>query len=442
MMLIRQRPFVMTTAIALLFISANLDALGILLMAYPFTTLPEGEGSFDLLLNNPEFRKTVGYCFGAAIILFFTGATMVVLSMQLAVSIGRQKALSIGNKLVSLIADQKTIELAMLEQSLLKHGGIEKLFRRAIRSLVRASFLLPRIISFCLTATVGLGVILWIDPAFGLFALIGLTAISLPLYIMNRGVLKKVPVMERTMRRSQVEIGKLVAEGESSKDIFDIKSDFSNSISIMGHLMTVRYRAGVIRSVFMSVCLIAVGAYLFMFESIDLGLIIPLLLALKLFAGSLQGIMRMSTGVSRTLVDSTPALVMETIETVKESKPVTFPLAVHMESGSFALQKNEPCKVVSNGVSDALAIAMTISRIVTAEQSPMNCKLFYNIQDGVEYTDSQGDKYSIVLTTCKASADLFVNRKTVAIQQAEMIQSAPPKSSDAEEELELELDLG
>ena len=124
---------------------------------------------------------------------------------------------------------------------------------------------------------------------FGAFAITGLSAISLPLYLMNRGVLRKVPVMERTMRRSQLEIGQCVSSGKSSKQIFGDKGDFSTSLSIMGHLMTVRYRAGIIRSVFMSVCLIAVGAYLFMFETIDLGLVIPLLLALKLFAGKFAG---------------------------------------------------------------------------------------------------------------------------------------------------------
>ena len=92
-MLIRERPTVMIMAIVLLFVSANLDALGILLMAYPFSTLPKGEGSVELMLGDTEFRTTVALCFAGAILMFFTGATIVVWSMTLAVSTGRQTAL-------------------------------------------------------------------------------------------------------------------------------------------------------------------------------------------------------------------------------------------------------------------------------------------------------------------------------------------------------------
>ena len=79
MMLIRQRPVVMISAMALLFISANLDALGLLLMALPFASLPEGESSVELLLSDTEFRIKVGLCFGGAILMFLVGAITVVL---------------------------------------------------------------------------------------------------------------------------------------------------------------------------------------------------------------------------------------------------------------------------------------------------------------------------------------------------------------------------
>ena len=441
MLLIRERPAVMIMAIVLLFVSANLDALGILLMAYPFATIPEGSGSVELLLGDSEFRTTVGLCFGGAILMFFAGATTVVWSMKLTVSTGRRVALSIGNKLVALIKSEDVVEIALLEQALLKHGGIEKLFRRAIRSLVRASFLLPRMISFFLTAMVGLAAILWLDPMFGLFATIGLLVITLPLYLMNKGVLAKVPVMERTMRRSQLEIGKLISDGSTTNQIFEDKGDFSNSLSIMGHLMTVRYRAAIIRSVFMSVCLIAVGAYLFMFESIDLGLIVPLLLALKLFAGSLQGIMRMSTGVSRTLVDATPATIMQTNgRSISQSKPAA-PYMVCVENGLFELKANNPCTIFATGVSPAIALAMTIARVVDASQEPVPCETFRTTEDGLTCTDGEGNASSITLTFEKEDADLFVNRKAITTQPKETTKTPTTKPSDIEEELELELDM-
>lgn len=439
-LLFKERPLAMFSAVTLLFASANLEALGILLMAYPFSSLPEGSESIELLMNSQEFRNKISYCFGGAILLFFVGASTVVWSIRLAVNTGRITSLKLGEKIKTLIKNESTIELACLEQELLKSGGLEQLTRRSLRALVRASFLLPRIIGFSLTALVGFGAVMWISPSFGLFSLIGLAVISVPLYMMNRGVLRKVPVMERSMKRSQQTIVGLFKGNVDCDELFDNEGDFATSLSIMGHLMTVRYQAGVIRSVFMSVCLIAIGAYMFMFETFDLGLIIPLLLALKLFAGSLQGIMRMSTGVSRTLVDATPTLFVSSCANCNNpGSSFNVPLSVKLEEGEMPLSTDRACLTSGMGVSSCIAQAMVLARVIDRDGRPVPCDSFSKNDIGFTITTEMGE-FTVAPLQGDVQPDLIATIKTVSKFEGTALKSVHSKSS-LEEELELELDM-
>ena len=151
--------------------------------------------------------------------------------------------------------------------------------------------------------------------------------------------------------------------------------------------------------------------------------------------------MRMSTGVSRTLVDATPTLIMKRSSGSPNLSPPISPLNICLEDGLFELQKNIPCNVFAVGISPSIAVAMTTARIVESNKDPVCCDLFRLVDGGVECVDSQGNKYSITLTNQKEEANLFANRKTVTTKPKEIKKSSTFKSSDVEEELELELDM-
>jgi hypothetical protein len=114
---------------------------------------------------------------------------------------------------------------------------------------------------------------------------------------------------------------------------------------------------------------------------------------------------------------------------------------VRVESGFHKLYDKTPCNVLANGVSPHLAIAMTVARVVDAKQEPVPCDIFCSTKDGVICTDSEGNTNSIMITSQKETAELIVNRKSVARYSKSATRLLNSTSSDTEEELELELDI-
>lgn len=439
LMIIREQPAKMITAMVLLFVAANLDAGALFLMVYPFKFLPAGDASSSF--SDPSFRWAVGLCFSGAIVTFVVAAFSVVVAVSLTVSAGKTVSLKIGAQISELMRSDNIVALSILERNLIQTGGIEQTMRRSLRSLVRAAFLLPRIINFGLTGIVGFGAVVWLNPKFGLFALVGLFLIVPPLYAMNRGVLKLMPIMERTMKKSQKKLAGIFSGDKNTEGMFDVGGDFSETLRIMGHFMTVRYRGAVIRSLFMSACLVAVGVYIIVFDSIDYGIIIPLLVALKMFAASLQNITRMSVGVSRTLVDAAPALLACNPKPCVAVERLTWPL--HVDFGSDSLEINDGDKIglFCKGLIANVAIALVAARIKDDNGIELDVSNLSLIQNGAVFADANNSKFQLLQAKDIQEAKLLVDRRKINILERASSSTDENDKSEVERELELELEL-
>ncbi|HIB50775.1 MAG TPA: hypothetical protein EYO40_05815 [Phycisphaerales bacterium] len=295
-------------------------------------------------------------------------------------------------------------------------------------------------INFALTAMVGFGAVLWLDPRFAIFVFVGMFFVAAPLYAMNKGVLKKVPIMEKTMRQSQKKIAAIFSGDGTKANMFSKDGEFSNSLKIMGHLMTVRYRAGVIKSVFMSACLIAVGIYIITADDIDYGIVIPLLVALKLFAGSLQGMTQMSVGVSRTLVDAIPALYSRVPPKNPPTSSLSWPLYVELLGKDRLISLDETVQFFSKGLQKGIATALVCSRMKNDNGSPVDLSLFTVTEQGVDYKDKEGNTFSLQLADKVADASLLVTRREITIISKDDI--VGDSTGETEREIEMELDIG
>jgi hypothetical protein len=438
-LLVKSRPWHMALAMLLLMSEGALIGIGILLMTYPFASASGGEEAIRVLLDDPNFRWTVAACFAGAVVAFFIGSIAVVFAMSITVATGRISACKVGANLIQLVRSGDIIEMANVDRALIQSGGIEFAMRRSLRTLIRGSFLIPRIVSFALTGAVAFIAIFMIDMWFGLLALFALGVCGVPIYMMNRGVLKRVPEMESAMKRSMVTLGEIFFGKDSGADPFVPGGDLDRSFRLQGYLMTVRYRAGVIKALFLSVCLSLIGLFVFFQEGMNPGVVLALIVALKICSTSLQGIVRMSTGVSRTLRDVTPALHASSPPKVQSVACPAWPLQVMAQDGVMKVSRGDSIKVLATRVTPPLALAMIASRFVDNTGCFLDLSCFKICDEHLCIDDGEGNQVEIKIMSDGDDVALVAKPGAVMMKQSKDSASC---IAAVEQEIELELELG